>query len=77
MAPDLALVAFYDGGGIGHMIEMAMGEEEKVDVGIFKLFIRPLRSIKKDVLASCFVEKTVGIEDAPRKGFELIHGKVV
>jgi hypothetical protein len=72
-----AVVATNDGRRVCDVVEVPVREQEKVDGGVGERGICPLGGVKKDVSASGFVVKTIGIEDAAGKEFELIHGKVV
>src|SRR5476651_315497 len=52
---------------IGHMVKMAMGEEQKIDFFVLKGPGCTLRGVKEDVSAGGPVEKAVGIEGAAGK----------
>jgi len=74
---DLAPVAALDFGGIRDVVEMAMREKEPVDLFPRKLFVRSLRSVKKEVSPLGFEKKCIGIQGAAGERFELIHCFVV
>lgn len=77
MKCDRAAMAFDDGSCIGDMVKMTVSEQKKLNWGVGEGLVRPLWSVKKDVSTGGGIEKTVRIEHAAGKHFELIHAKRV
>ncbi len=67
-------MALDDRGGVRHMVEVPVGEQQQVDSLVRKGLVSTHWGVEKDESFGCFVVKRVGIERSARKHFEPIHG---
>jgi hypothetical protein len=74
---DAAVVPPLDRRRIRHMVEMPMGQQQRVDFGLREVPIRALRRVDEHVPGRSAQKKSVRIEEAAGKFFELNHGKAV
>jgi len=77
MVSHAAAVPLHNGSGISDVIEMAMGQQKKINLFPGKSLVGTLRSIKEDSSLRGLIEETVRIKGSAGKGFEPILRFVV